>query len=84
MAEITNASSECILQLQTLIEQIWENIASFLSVSCLGRDVCHQILKTEREILKTKLIDYGLSKHIQNGRRRKRNCPRMLPQTVFM
>jgi len=29
VVEITNACSECILQLQTLIEQIWENIASF-------------------------------------------------------
>ena len=39
VAEITNTCSECILQLQTLIEQIWENIASFLNLSCLRRDV---------------------------------------------
>jgi hypothetical protein len=40
VAEITNTCSECILQLQTLIEQIWENIASLINLSCLRRDVC--------------------------------------------
>jgi hypothetical protein len=75
VAEITNACSECILQLQTLIEQIWENIASFLNLTCLHREVCRVSSNTQKGTLYKKYLKWGAMQI---------NFPGMLPQTMLM